>query len=668
MKQFFVFLLTIISISTLSFSQTVVNQAYLNEDGIVQVREFITNESFSNSKQSLSQLTGFPVNFASNTTYKNFRGVTLANIDGIPGDEIIVSTNDSVYVVKGNGTILWQAKLNGLAQWPPTVGDINNDGQPEIIVASSYATQRGAIDVFDYQGNSLSGFPLVITRGPISCAPALYDIDGDDYLDIVFGTRGYAAEQLDPMTRVINYLGAAVQGFPVSLGAVPAVTPSIADINHDGKPEIITASTEGWYIFDNQGNILDNYPVLDPDQLHYRFSYQSPLIVDLESNGEYSIVGTTHGTTPVHYVLNALSGEFRDGWPKYIPDQSWTYNPPTAVYLESENDYSIFASRPLGDGDAEPMFWKYDKDGNIAPNFPIIKNDGLEGFISVADINNDGEYEILFGSNHADNNFDGYIYAYKMDGTQITDGFPLRPHGLTFMNGANLGDVVGDGKLYLVALSYEQTFSPSDKTILNVYPLNVDLEENTVLFGTYKGNNHRDGYVPTRSLLCNPPLNLQAEQSEEAVEVVLTWEHSLLPQYRSFNVYRDDELIASNISELTYTDADAEIGDYIYKVTTVYIDCESDPASTSIIILGIEGYKNNFIVYPNPAKDYINIKGNDMKIITLYNSIGQKLNSVNMTNSDTEYRINTQNYPTGIYFVEIMQSNNISSKVKVIIE
>ncbi|MDL2241186.1 T9SS type A sorting domain-containing protein [Bacteroidales bacterium OttesenSCG-928-K22] len=510
MKQFFTFFVSVLLFSTVTFGQTAVKQAYLDEEGIVQVKEIITNETENYSKETFSQQAGFPVKFASNSTYKPFRGVAIADIDGLPGDEIIVSTNDSVYVVKGDGSVLWQAKLNGLAQYPPTVGDINNDGKPEIIVGNSYATQRGAIDIFDYEGNPLEGFPYVITRGPIMCAPTISDIDGDGYLDIIFGTRGHAASELDHLVRVLNYKGEDVAGFPAILGNTPAVTPSIADINNDEKPEIIISTTEGWYVFDNEGNILDNYPVLFPEQ-EYRFSYQSPVVVDFDGEGNYNIVGGTHGNTPIFYAIDALSGEFRDGWPFYVPDESWTYCPPTVVYLEDEEDYAFFIGRPLGDEVPAPMLWKFDKDGNVADNFPIVKTGGLEGFISVADINNDGKYEIIFGSNQVDaETYDGFIYAYNMDGTPV-DGYPIRPHGFTFMNGANFGDIMGDGNLYLVALSYEQTFSPDDKTILNVYPLNVPMNDKTVLFGSYKGSNSRAGFV-------NPvgPIGIKNEQSHNA--------------------------------------------------------------------------------------------------------------------------------------------------------
>jgi hypothetical protein len=67
------------------------------------------------------------------------------------------------------------------------------------------------------------------------------------------------------------------------------------------------------------------------------------------------------------------------------------------------------------------------------------------------------------------------------------------------MNGADLADVNNDGMLELVSISYDQTFSPTDSTIINVYALEVPCTNSTVLFGTYKGSNTRDGLITNGS-------------------------------------------------------------------------------------------------------------------------------------------------------------------------
>jgi hypothetical protein len=162
------------------------------------------------------------------------------------------------------------------------------------------------------------------------------------------------------------------------------------------------------------------------------------------------------------------------------------------VDLTGNNEFGIFMSRPTGE-EIAPMLYGFHPDGSMMDGFPITKSGGLEGFSSIADVDGDGNLEIIFGSNL--NVFgQGFIHAYHLDGSGQLPGFPLRPTGFTFMNGANLGDIDGDGFLDLVALSYEQNFLPTDSVFVNAYSLEVAVAEANVLAGTYKGDNSRRGF------------------------------------------------------------------------------------------------------------------------------------------------------------------------------
>jgi hypothetical protein len=222
------------------------------------------------------------------------------------------------------------------------------------------------------------------------------------------------------------------------------------------------------------------------------YSYQSPALADLNGDGHCEIIGATHGDAPNYYVIKD-DASFFTGWPIAVPDSSWTYSTPSVVKIDGE--WKIFMSRPIG-SDADDMLYGRDINGNMLPGFPIIKPGGLEGFISVADINNDGVFELVFGSNLLDSTDRGFIHAYRIDnGTQLA-GFPIRPRGWTFMNGINIGDINGDDKMDLVALSYTNSFgATTDSVYINVYETNSSYAPEKVLWGTYKGNNSRTGYV-----------------------------------------------------------------------------------------------------------------------------------------------------------------------------
>lgn len=81
---------------------------------------------------------------------------------------------------------------------------------------------------------------------------------------------------------------------------------------------------------------------------------------------------------------------------------------------------------------------------------------------------------------------------------------------------------------------------------------------------------------------CNKPLSLTA--SVFSGSVILNWQTTGYPL--SFNVYRDSELIASNITEKTYSDSNLSEGIYIYTVTSVCYVGESDFSNEYKAVIG----------------------------------------------------------------------------------
>lgn len=63
-------------------------------------------------------------------------------------------------------------------------------------------------------------------------------------------------------------------------------------------------------------------------------------------------------------------------------------------------------------------------------------------------------------------------------------------------------------------------------------------------------------------------------------------------------------------------------------------------------------------VFPNPFSDNINITGDDIKSIIMYNPLGQKVYKNNNVNSDI-YQISGTNLAKGIYFIKV---NNDETK------
>lgn len=148
----------------------------------------------------------------------------------------------------------------------PVIADIDKDGVSEMIVAVSYffdheyydnpehLKELGGIDIGKYVGGGIVVFNLDTKqvkwsaeldlstdtgnfRGYIYSSPTVVDLDGDGNLDILVGTS-YG------LFYVLDHKGKVREKFPLEMAEIQGAVIA-ADINDDGKIELVTTDTHG---------------------------------------------------------------------------------------------------------------------------------------------------------------------------------------------------------------------------------------------------------------------------------------------------------------------------------------------------------------------------------------------------------------------------------------
>ncbi|CAA7051069.1 unnamed protein product [Microthlaspi erraticum] len=210
----------------------------------------------------------------------------------------------------------------------PVIADIDKDGVQEMVVAVSYffdpeyydnpehLKELGGIDIKNYIASSIVVFNLDTKqvkwvkeldlstdkanfRAYIYSSPTVVDLDGDGYLDILVGTSF-------GLFYAMDHRGNIREKFPLEMAEIQGAVVA-ADINDDGKIELVTTDTHGNVAaWTTQG--------VEIWETHLKSLIpQGPSIGDVDGDGHTDVVvPTTSGSI---YVLSGKDGSIVRPYP-----------------------------------------------------------------------------------------------------------------------------------------------------------------------------------------------------------------------------------------------------------------------------------------------------------------------------------------------------------------
>ncbi len=434
----------------------------------------------------------------------------------------------------------WTATTTGAHLGSPKFADINNDGVDEIILP----TYDGFLFGWNGGGIQLPGFPLSL-NGVAPGTPAIGDIDNDGDLEIVQGTWSNI--------NVFNADGSPYPGWPITGYCSQAVT--LADLDEDGDLEIIVPSQQQLKVYQHNGTTMTGFPVtvtnrlcavsagdLDSDgdleivsgsfypsgstsDSVYAWHHNgtrvagfpvgtagsvkaAPVLADLDMNGDMEVIADcwNQSGTDFLYVWDH-QGSLEPGWPvnaAYIRLSS-----PSVADIDNDGDLEIivggWSTSPVGE-----VVNVFHHTGAMLTNFPVILAQSPSGNVNstptVGDIDGDGYPEIVL---KAKNN----VYALNRDGSVVT-GFPVflddLNHSGTTIGSPALGDPDGDGLVEIFAVGAFQNVMLID--------MNGAYDQTMMFWPSYRNDRMNRGlygelFTPALTLRLtpvNPPVNIPA--------------------------------------------------------------------------------------------------------------------------------------------------------------
>jgi len=299
----------------------------------------------------------------------------------------------------------------------PIIADLDNNNTNDIF----YGSDNGGVYGFMVEGLSMFGFPFS-TNGDVRSSPVVADLENDGSNEIMFGSN-------DGTLYVLNSFGMEVTTHQQS-GMINGSS-AVIDLDQDGDREIIFVSYNGTnsdgevHAIHHDGTEVDGFPVdLDERMM------AGPAAGDLDGDGYPEIVVCTWGEK-IYSI--GYDGSIKPGFP-YESTKRFN-SPATLVDLDGDGDLEIIA------GNDDGVLHVLHHDGTEMTSYDV--GDDIRGGISVADLNDDGSYELLFTS------YDDMIHVWNpIDGAEL-DGWPVDMESNSLTEPVT-ADLDNDGDLEIV--------------------------------------------------------------------------------------------------------------------------------------------------------------------------------------------------------------------------
>ncbi|HNM32202.1 MAG TPA: FG-GAP-like repeat-containing protein [Chitinophagales bacterium] len=376
--------------------------------------------------------------------------IESADVDDNGTTDLLIGsvTLNTLTLLYNNGSKNYASILNQDATYPsystsfncnsfgtPAFLDADNDGKTDLLVSTFDVGADNVNNIWYYRNTQNDGSKKIILSlvqknflldnmidAGTNSTPSFWDVDGDGLTDLIIGSSGFIENGNAPICKLLFYknIGTATQpAFHLqeeNFLNVPAlglkdIAPAVGDIDNDGDLDIVLGTSDGRIaLWENTGTnnvpnfVYRNY-IKDISNNEIAIGNNAtPYLVDINRDGKTDlIIGEKNGN--INYYKGTVTNDIKLSFvtdslgkinirPNNLPVG---YTQPTIADINGDGKYDLI----LGTNTFGVQFYNNIED-NISGAFtlsaPLINFNNQRTTSSVADINNDGKAELVIGN------------------------------------------------------------------------------------------------------------------------------------------------------------------------------------------------------------------------------------------------------------------------------
>jgi len=379
------------------------------------------------------------------------QSVAVADVNGDGKLDLIVANEcdnrsgcvNIVSVLLGNGDGTFQTAVpHSTGGWgggnnaaAVAVADVNGDGKPDLLVANLCASygkcpNGGSVSVLLGNGDGTFQTAVPYSSGGVDATSvAVADVNGDGKLDLLVGNLSLIASDVHGVVAVL--LGKGDGTFQTAVtyasGGIYAMSVAVADVNMDGKPDLLVA------------NLGENDS--------QRFGSVSVLLGNGDGTFQTAVAYRSGGDEATHVAVADVNGDGK--LDLIVPNQLACGTCPS-----SNGSVGVL----LGNGD-----------GTFQTAVPYSSGGNDEGMVlgslAVADLNGDGKPDIVMVNQGNGNEGSVGVLLGNGDGTFQTAA--IYGSGGYYATSVAVGDVNGDRKPDIVVSNRCSSSGPACDATVN---------------------------------------------------------------------------------------------------------------------------------------------------------------------------------------------------------